>query len=94
MRKIYVYAGYYELFITGKPLSKPYALWGEFGTIEEAQDFCIDYDDHFYIERDLFGESYFANMLSYEEREKMTFDITEDGHVLQATNEWKMKQAS
>ena len=37
--KYYVYAGYYENFISGHKLPKPYTLRDEFKTFDEALDY-------------------------------------------------------
>ena len=99
MRKIFVYAGYYELFISASTLNRPFMWQGEFDTIEEAEAFL---DENFdtencsvFYERSIYGQSRLAECaFDEEEAELYRFDITPDGLVLQATNEWKMKQAS
>lgn len=40
--KYYVYAGYYENFISGHELPKPYVLRDEFETFEDAYDYLMD----------------------------------------------------
>lgn len=44
MRKIYVYAGYYELFITDKELPKPYVWLSTHDEVWEAEDWAFDED--------------------------------------------------
>ena len=42
MNKIYLYAGYYELFITDKEMDAPYMYQGEFESVDEAFEFAWD----------------------------------------------------
>ena len=51
--KYYVYAGYYENFISGHKLPKPYTLRDEFKTFDEALDYVLENwedDDIFFTE--------------------------------------------
>ena len=51
--KYYVYAGYYENFISGHKLPKPYTLRDEFKTFDEALDYVWENwedDDIFFTE--------------------------------------------
>lgn len=59
MRKIYVYAGYYELFITDKELPNPYVWLGTFDNMEEAEEYALEEDDYatHIIDADLRDES-------------------------------------
>lgn len=76
MKKIKVYAGYYELFISDKDMSYKYILIGEFDTVPEAESYVDETDDWFWIDRDLLDESsycwdgddYDEHTFDYEER--------------------------
>lgn len=37
MRKIYLYAGYLELYITDKPMDKPYVLLSTYRNVKSAE---------------------------------------------------------
>lgn len=92
-----VYAGYYELFVSTSTLSSPFMWQGEFDTIEEAEDFLDENfdteNDSVYYERPIFTKSRaYAEFLTEEEQEDFLFDVTADGLILQATNEWKQQQ--
>ena len=92
-----VYAGYYELFISTSTLNRPFMWQGEFDTIEEAEAFLDENfdteNDHVYYERPIFTQSRaYAEFLTIEEQEELLFDVTSDGLILQATNEWKQQQ--
>lgn len=94
---IYVYAGYYELFVTSKKLNSPFLLQGFFKTVKEAETFIahnFDVDDNIYYERSLYSQSEYAETLSFlsdVETERYKIDITDDGDVLQCTKEWQEK---
>ena len=89
-----VYAGYYELFVSTSTINSPFMWQGEFDTIEEAyafldENFDTENDTVFY-ERPIFAQSRsYAAFLTEEEQDKLCFDVTSDGLVLQATAEWK-----
>lgn len=92
-----VYAGYYELFISSTTLSGPYMFQAEFSTITECEKFLDENfdteNDPVYYERPIFTQSRaYAEFLTDEEQEKLLFDVTADGLVLQATNDWKKQQ--
>ena len=92
-----VYAGYYELFVSTSTLSSPFMWQGEFDTIEKAEAFLYENfdteNDPVYYERPIFTQSRaYAEFLTDEEQEKLLFDVTADGLILQATNDWKKQQ--
>ena len=90
MRKIYVYAGYYELFVSSKPMAAPYMYQAEFNTVSEAEkwldeNFDTENDTVFY-ERPLYDESRLAEyLLDEEEAEYYKFDIGENGEMIYET---------
>lgn len=43
--KFYVYAGYYELFISSEPMPEPYMYQAEFDNLDEAINFAEEWDD-------------------------------------------------
>lgn len=45
MRKIKVYAGYYELYITDKDMSDQFVLVAEFDTVPEAENYVDETQD-------------------------------------------------
>ena len=52
--KFYVYAGYYENFISGHKLPKPYILRDEFKTFDEALDYVLEnFDDDLFFTKDV-----------------------------------------
>lgn len=87
MRKIYVYAGYYELFVSSKPMAAPYMYQAEFDTVSEAEEwldenFDTENDTVFY-ERPIYDESRIAEcLLDEEEAEYYKFDIGENGEMI------------
>lgn len=92
-----VHAGYYELFVSTSTLSSPFMWQGEFDTIEKAEAFLDENfdteNDPVYYERPIFTQSRaYAEFLTDEEQEKLLFDVTADGLILQATNDWKKQQ--
>ena len=58
-RKYYVYAGYYENFISGHKLPKPYTLRDEFKTFDEALDYVLENweDDAIFFTEDVIGDA-------------------------------------
>ena len=44
-KKFYVYAGYYELYISSEPMPAPYMYQAEFETINEAIEYAEEWDD-------------------------------------------------
>ena len=57
--KYYVYAGYYENFISGHKLPKPYTLREEFKTFDEALDYVWENweDDDIFFTEDVIGDA-------------------------------------
>ena len=57
--KYYVYAGYYENFISGHKLPKPYTLRDEFKTFDEALDYVWENweDDDIFFTEDVIGDA-------------------------------------
>ena len=57
--KYYVYAGYYENFISGHKLPKPYILRDEFKTFDEALDYVLENweDDAIFFTEDVIGDA-------------------------------------
>ena len=57
--KYYVYAGYYENFISGHKLPKPYTLRDEFKTFDEALDYVLENweDDVIFFTEDVIGDA-------------------------------------
>ena len=52
--KYYVYAGYYENFISGHKLPKPYVLRDTFKTFDEACEYVMENwedDDIFFLQK-------------------------------------------
>ena len=56
--KIYLYAGYYEMFITDRPLDKPYSLISWHYSVEAATRRAEKEhpDDHYYYKANLFPD--------------------------------------
>ena len=75
MKKIKVYAGYYELYITDKDMSDQFVLVAEFDTVPEAENYVYDTDDWQWIDRDLLDESLFS--FDGDDYEIHTFDYEE-----------------
>lgn len=57
--KYYVYAGYYENFISGHKLPKPYTLRDEFKTFDEALDYVLENweDDAIFFTEDVIDDA-------------------------------------
>ena len=57
--KYYVYAGYYENFISGHKLPKPYTLRDEFKTFDEALDYVLENweDDAIFFTEDVISDA-------------------------------------
>lgn len=87
MRKIYVYAGYYELFISSKHLAPPFTYQAEFDTVSEAEEwldenFDTENDTVFY-ERSIYTESRLADYpLDNESAEAYKFNVGENGEMI------------
>lgn len=66
-KKIYLYAGYYEMFITDRPLDKPYVLISWHYSVEAATRRAEKEhpDDHFYYKTDLFPDDLHYVLESY-----------------------------
>lgn len=75
MKRIKVYAGYYELYITDKDMSDQFVLVAEFDTVPEAENYVYDTDDWQWIDRDLLDESLFS--FDGDDYEIHTFDYEE-----------------
>lgn len=92
MRKIYVYAGYYELFVSSKPLAAPFMYQAEFDTVSEAEEWLDENfdtkNDTVYYERPIYDESRLAGY-PYDEAdaERYKFDIDEDGTMCYASGD-------
>ena len=56
--KIYLYAGYYEMFITDRPLGKPYSLISWHYSVEAAERAArkAHPDDSYYFKASLFPD--------------------------------------
>ena len=83
-KKYRLYAGYYEKFISVSELAAPFVLLGEFDTLREAMRWNeknTAADDDLYFERGI------DETLD----ERNVFDVTAEGQVLQATNEYKKR---
>ena len=81
-RKIYLYAGYYETFISDKDLSKyGYMLQGEFDSVVDAENFRDENfdEDWRWIDRDLLDESGYALDPLSDDWYMYTFEVTEEG---------------
>lgn len=92
MRKIYVYAGYYELFVSSKPMAAPFMYQAEFGTVSEAEKWLDENfdteNDTVYYERSIYDESRLADY-PYEdfEAEYYKFDIDAEGTMCYASGD-------
>lgn len=91
-----VYAGYYELFVSTSTLSSPFMWQGEFDTIEEAEAFLDENfdteNDPVFYEGSIYGQSRLAEYaFDEEEAERLRFDVTPNGDVLQCTSEWHLQ---
>lgn len=66
-KKIYLYAGYYEMYITDRPLDRPYSLISWHYSVEAAERAAqkIHPDDHYYFKVDLFPDDYHYVLESY-----------------------------
>ena len=58
--KIYLYAGYYEMFITGRPLGKPYSLISWHYSVEAAEKAArkAHPEDSYYFKVSLYPDDY------------------------------------
>lgn len=45
MKKFYVYAGYYELYISSEEMPAPYMYQAEFDDIEKAIEYAEEWED-------------------------------------------------
>ena len=75
MRKIYVYAGYYELYITDKEMPNQFFFQGEFDSVAEAEAYVEERGDWLWLDRDLIEESGYS--WENEDYETHTFDFKE-----------------
>lgn len=53
---IYIYAGYYEIYVTEKRLKKPRVLIYTAATPSEANAFLMDVDDHILLDINLINK--------------------------------------
>ena len=69
--KYYVYAGYYENFISGHKLPKPYTLRDEFKTFDEALDYVLENweDDAIFFTEDVIGDAIDNGLINDEDWE-------------------------
>ena len=69
--KYYVYAGYYENFISGHKLPKPYTLRDEFKTFNEALDYVLENweDDAIFFTEDVIGDAIANGFINDEDWE-------------------------
>jgi hypothetical protein len=52
--KYYLYAGYYELFLSGHELPQPYVFVEEFDSFDDAMQYYYDnYDDDIFFTQDV-----------------------------------------
>ena len=84
---IYVYAGYYELYVSPKQLAKPFLLQGVLESVEDAEIFLdANFDtenDTVYYERSIFSESRISFLDDVEdEAEKYKFDVDDNGNII------------
>ena len=65
--KIYLYAGYYEMFITDRPLDKPYTLISWHYSVDAAMRRAEKEhpDDPFYFKTNLYPDDYHYVLESY-----------------------------
>lgn len=56
MTKIYLYAGYYELYITDKPMTRPYVLVSWHKSVEAAERAAEKTKDSYFFQEDLLPE--------------------------------------
>lgn len=56
-KKYYLYAGYYELFISDKPLPDSYFLQGVFSDIAQAEQLAEGYDEWINYDEDILEDS-------------------------------------
>ena len=85
--KIYVYAGYYELYVSPKQIAKPFLLQGVFESVEDAEIFLdANFDtenDTVYYERSIFSDSRISFLDDIEdEAEKYKFDVDDNGNII------------
>lgn len=85
--KIYVYAGYYELYVSPKQIAKPFLLQGVLESVEDAEIFLdANFDtenDTVYYERSIFSESRISFLDDVEdEAEKYKFDVDDNGNII------------
>ena len=65
--KYYVYAGYYENFISGHKLPKPYTLRDEFKTFDEAFDYVLEnWEDYLMKESKKSARKSIKESINYE----------------------------
>lgn len=74
-KRIKVYAGCYELYITDKEMPYGFSLCAEFETVPEAEAFVDETEDWLWIDRDLLDESGYC--WDGDDFELHTFDFSE-----------------
>ncbi len=95
--KYYVYAGYYENFISGHKLPKPYTLRDEFKTFDEALDYVWENweDDAIFFTEDVIGDAIdngfiddenWENYLMKESKKSATKSIKESKNDIDFNN--------
>lgn len=79
--KIYLYAGYYEMFITDRPLDKPYTLISWHYSVEAAEKRAMKEhpDDRVYFKTNLFPDDYHYVLESYIDEGKAIPTTTIEG---------------
>lgn len=85
--KIYVYAGYYEMYVSQKQIAKPFLLQGVFESVEDAEIFLdANFDtenDTVYYERSIFSDSRISFLDDVEDdAEKYKFDVDDNGNII------------
>lgn len=77
MKKIKIYAGYHELYITDKVMPFPYGLMKEFDSVEDAEVYAMRRDDFQLLDRDLLPDSICCIDEDSDDYNTYTFDYNE-----------------
>lgn len=79
--KIYLYAGYYEMFITDRQLDKPYTLISWHYSVERAEERARKEhpDDHIFFKANLFPDDYHFVLEDYIDKEGSVPTFTIEG---------------
>lgn len=82
-RKIYLYAGYYELYITDKQLNRSYTLISTHRTVANAERAAEKFDNDAWlmVDRDLVNESMYSILYDSDDYYLHTF-VNEGGSVM------------